>query len=385
MPIQIDSKDVKFPEELEIELRSELRDGKILKYPERFKTKTKDSNGKVVEEWPKVRSIPYVAFVDLDLDTFKPVSNTTKPGRGKYCRIQFYKTMRHVQNGVSILEPSSRGTLGMVQPHETEEYWFLKYCSPFVENGFNSKSNKIRNYSCIIFDPEKEDNEKLEREDLIFQAFAPIHAPEHLGGLSEPRLREIAAAFGVKDALKGKLASVKLKLKSAIGSDEVHPKASGNPDLKGYKYMVTLVNDPNYDFSLRANITKAVELGIVEYVPSKKGWYFLAETAPGVPKKYEEKIVGCEPNVNTDAYLADFLSRNLEIKARFESKVKEKEGPVNSDTELDYDNLKTLKAQYEAAGEVEKTIDVIEKMLAIKPKNQILKGELKDLKASLES
>lgn len=381
MPLLIQGKQEKLPADLEIELRGELRHGKTLKFPARLKTKTKDSYGNVVEEWPKVRSIPYVAFIDLDLDTFKPA--TKESIRVQYSEVRFYKTMKAGPNNTLFPSPSSRIDLGVLQPHEVEEFWFLKYCSPFVENGENAKANKFKNFSCIIFDPELEENEQVERDSIIFEAIGYIYNRENMGGLSEAKVREIAAAFGVKDSLNGRIAGVKTKLKRAIEIDEVKPTASGDPILKGFKYMIKLATDKNYDFSLRANITKAIELNILEYVPSKKGWYFLAPTAPGQPRIHEEKIVSCEPNVNIEGFLSDYLTRNSDTKSRIESKISEKSTVVGGGDE-EYDRLKSQKAKLESDGDVEGAIEVIEKMLVIKPVNPKLKGELKNLKQSLE-
>jgi hypothetical protein len=143
-----------------------------------------------------------------------------------------------------------------------------------------------------------------------------------------------------------------------------------------------LVEKDGFDFSLRANISKAIELNVVEYVGSMKGWYFLGETKPGEPKKYEEKIVGCEPTVDSlENYLAEHLRKNTDMKVRFEEKLSEKLKAPNVTKEAEFETLKTQKAQFENDGDVEKVIEVLEKMLLIKPNDKKLKKELDGLKA----
>lgn len=360
------------PKELQLEIREMLRGGKKLKLPKRFNTKSVNENGVVIDEHPVIRSVPFVCMVDLDMDTFKLKSDSTKNAR--YVQVRYAKAYgkTHTPQKPHYF-PGSLTDLEPIQEHDVELFWFLYYCSPFVENGLNAKSNKIKNYSVIIDDPAKDEEKEAERDRLIFRVNNLIMDKSLL---PEQKIRDIAAAFGVGDSIKGRIDGVRLKLKKAVSDDELRPKASGNSEEKGYAYFETLASD-GYDFSLKSNITKSVELGVIEYVPERKAWFFLGQTAPGAPKSYEERIVNCEVTVEgKEAFLENFLIRTPDIKNRLLEKLEEKLGSGAPDLEAEYENLKSQKAKLEADGDVEGSIKVMKRMLEIKPKNPKLKGEL---------
>jgi hypothetical protein len=375
MRIFLNDEEWKLPQVLENELRTELIDGKTLKFPKEYESTTTDEEGNRVKEWPKVISIPYRDSLELDLDTGKPGTKESKNGR--YVNVRIADSVGGTKERPTY-EPGSLLDLGTLHTADVVKYWFLKYCSRFVKGGSNAAANKNKNYSCIIDNPVEDERLQAEREAIIYKAQGYIWG----GDIPEEKLRNIAAVFGVKDSVNGRLPGVKLKLKSAVERDEIVGLASGGGPTRGHKFLIELVEKDGFDFSLRANISKAIELNVVEYVGSMKGWYFLGETKPGEPKKYEEKIVGCEPTVDSlENYLAEHLRKNTDMKVRFEEKLSEKLKAPNVTNEAEFETLKTQKAQFENDGDVEKVIEVLEKMLLIKPNDKKLKKELDGLKA----
>ena len=363
------------PEVLENELRKELMDGKTLKFPKEYQSTTTDEDGNKVKEWPKVLSVPYRDSLELDMDTWKPATKESKKVR--YVNVRIAESIGGTKERPTY-EPGSLLDLGTLHTPDIAKYWFLKYCSRFVKGGGNAAANKNKNYSCIIDNPVEDERVQAEREAIIYKAQAYIWGD----ALSEEKLRNIAAVFGVKDSVNGRLPGVKLKLKSAVERDEVVGIASGDGVSRGHKFLIELAEKDGFDFSLKANISKGIELNIIEYAGSTKGWCFLGETKQGEPKKYEEKIVGCEPTVDSlENYLAEHLRKNPEMKARFEEKLSEKLKTPSAVSEAEFETLKTQKAQFETDGKVEEVIKVIEKMLLIKPKDKTLKKELDNLKS----
>lgn len=371
----INNKPLELSESLITELRSELKGGKVLRFPKRYQSQTVDSNGNQVIEYPAARTIPFFASVDLDLDTLKTASKTST--RIQFSNIRYCVTATQDDHQKMIYKPSAMISLVTLHEQDYELYWFLKYCSNMVEGGLNAPANKLKNYACVIHNPEADEKVQAEKEAMEFEAGNIIY-----NGLPEEKLRNIAAGFGVSDSQKGRLASVKIKLLAKVKEDEVKPFASGDPALKGFKYLIKLAKE-DYDFSLRANITKAIEHNIVQYAPQKKGWYFLARVEPGQPVVYEEKIVGCEPTIdNKETFLHDFLIRTTDIKLRMEAKIKEIESE-SIGSEGDLENLKTLANQYREAGDVENLVKTLKAWEAIKKLPPTVKGELNSLEKEL--
>ena len=374
----INNEKLVLPDNLILELRTELRGGKTLKFPKEFAKKTKDDKGNIVTEYPATRSIPYIANVDLDMDTFKLATKDSKAPR--YVEVRFCTSFRGTKDKPEYY-PASLTTLKTLYEEDAEEFWFLKYCSMFIKNGLNAKSNRNGNYSCIIDDPEKDEKDEAQKLSLIYEANGFIFNRTDMGGLPESKIRDIAAAFGVSDSVKGRLDGLKIRLKRAVEVDEIKGTVSGDPVLRGYAYLIKLATE-DYDFSLRVNISKAIDCGIIEYVASREAWFFLADTVHGQPKKYEEKIVNCSSTIeNKENALQNFFNRTPDIKDRFELKLKEKLGEGDADNNNDYEKLKSEKVHYEEEGDTEKLIETIEKMLSIKPKNPKLISELKNLKS----
>lgn len=379
MRIFLNDEEWKLPQVLENELRAELMDGKTLKFPKEYESTTTDDEGNKVKEWPKVISIPYRDSLELDLDTGKPATKESKSVR--YVNVRIADSVGGTKERPTY-EPGSLLDLGTLHTPDVIKYWFLKYCSRFVKGGANAGANKNKNFSCIIDNPVEDERLQAEKEATIYKAQNYIWGD----ALSEEKIRNIAAVFGVKDSVHGRLPGVKLKLKSAVERDETIGTASGGGPERGHKFLIKLAEQDGFDFSLRANISKGIELNVIEYVGHHKGWYFLGDTKPGEPKKYEEKIVGCEPTVDSlENYLAEHLRKNPEMKTRFEDKLAEKLKVPSASTEAEFETLKTQKAQFEADGNAEEVVKVLEKMILIKPKDKTLKKELNDLKASIEA
>jgi hypothetical protein len=374
MRVFFNGEEQKMPDVVQAELRNELVDGKTLKFPKEYESHTTDEDGNRVKEWPKVMSVPYRDSLELDLDTWKPATKESK--RISFVTVRIADSVGGTRE-MPTYEPGSLLDLGTLHTPDIVKYWFLKNCSRFVKGGGNAKSNKNGNFSCIIDNPIEDERLQAEREAVIYKAQGYIWSD----AMSEEKLRNIAAVFGVKDSVNGRLPGVKLKLKSAVERDEIVGLASGGGPSRGHKFLIELVEKDGFDFSLRANISKGIELNVVEYSGSMKGWYFLGDTKPGEPKKYEEKIVGCEPTVDSlENYLAEHMRKNPDMTTRFEEKLSAKLKTPNATNEAEFETLKTQRAQFEADGNVEETIKVIEKMLLIKPNDKKLKKDLSDLK-----
>jgi len=367
----LNNKPLELPITLINELRQELEGGKVLRFPKKYQSKTKDNLGNVIIEYPAARTIPYFASVDLDMDTYKTKSD--KSTNVQFVNVRWCQTAVENDNRKMVYAPVALIQFETLHPQDYERYWFFRYCSNMIEGGFNAAANKTMNYAAIIYNPEKDEKEQAEKEALEFEAGNIIY-----NELPEDKLRNIAAGFGISDSQKGRLMSIKIKLLAAVKKDETQPFASGDQTLRGFKYLIKLAKE-DYDFSLRANIMKGIEFKIIQYAPQKKGWFFLAKTEVGQPVVYEEKIVGCEPTLqNKENFLHDYLIRTPEVKARLQSKIDEvgTEVIVN---EGDYENLKSMAAQYKEDGNVEKLIETYQAMEKIKKLPPTMKGELNNL------
>lgn len=368
----LNNKPLELPESLINELRAELEGGKVMRFPKKYQSKTVDNNGNQILEYPAARTIPLFASVDLDMETLKTASKGST--RIQFVNVRFCNTAVQDDKGKMMYSPVALTNFITLHPQNYELYWFLLYCSNMVEGGFNAASNKLKNYACVIWNPEKDEKEQAEKESLEFEVGNIIY-----NVLPEDKLRNIAAGFGVTDSQKGRILSVRTKLLAAVKKDETKPFASGDPSLRGFKYLLKLAKE-DFDFSLRANITKAIEFNICQYAPQKKGWYFLGKIEPGVPVVYEEKIVGCEPTMeNKENYLHDFLLRTPEMKSRLEARIKEME-TTSISNEGDVENLKTLANQYREAGDVENLISTLQKWKEVAKKlPPTVQGELNNL------
>jgi hypothetical protein len=362
--IYVNNEKAQLPQALISALRKELEGGVQLKYPKKYRSESKTDKGKNIIEWPAARVVRYVDSVNLDLDTMLPANKNS--ARAQQVQVRWaIGTSFNSQTKQDEYKPIALDKLKTLHPEDYEEFWFLKYCSRFVEGGHNAKANNSKNYSIILYNPEAEAIEEESKKRNYYRVNALIYNSDKEGGLSEPQLRDIAAAFNVGKAMEMSLPALRLKLESAVSQDQAKGAVSGDAGLKGEKYFLHLI-DQKVDLTLKTTIRRAIDLGVVKYDTARSAWFYLSEKEGG-KQVLTERIVNCEKNVaNKENVLFNHFERKAEEKADFLKRVSAG-SKEEVDSKLEVDTLKMEAEAAKAEGDVKKYYDIWEKIVALAP------------------
>ena len=145
---------------------------------------------------------------------------------------------------------------------DPELIFFFSELSPFIKNGKIILENKEHEARTII---DKEIG-VLDAKFFIFSDNSPISVK---ATSNEDALRTIAASWGVADVDEKSISEVQLALHKAVEKSHASRGITG----RGYTEFLaeTKVNDL---VILRANIQKAIDKDVIEYVPMSLQWKF---------------------------------------------------------------------------------------------------------------
>lgn len=352
--IFVDNEHKKLPDALVKELKQKLKNGILIKFPDKYLTTATDEKGRKKPQYPAAKTIPLVDSVLLNLDTMRYDKKD-----GQMVQVRYAQSFQKDKNGNPLYKPGSvimSGTMVLNQ-EDYELYWFISECSRHVENSLNADANKTKHYAAVIYRPEEVFTQKVNNQKWEFKAISLIYDDEKEGGLSEKEIRYLATVFGVPSTDSMHINEVRVKLAGSVQNDQAKAFVTGDHEEKGYKLFLDLVNR-RVNLDVRSDIQKAIDAGIIGYEPGRKAWYYLSEKkSNGDPQIGIEKIVSCEPATNRELVLVKYFEKEPEKYDHLKKKL-QKDVPVVKATR----KLTDIKKEINAA-RVAGDIDVLKSLL----------------------